>query len=314
MRSFEDVPAIRERVPLLVGVYGPSGTGKTFSALRLATGMRNVVGGDIHVIDTEARRALHYADRFAFRHVDFRPPFSPDDYSAALSHCASKGARVIVVDNMSHEHEGQGGVLEWHDAETDRLARGDDNKRERVKMLAWQAPKAARRRLINQVLQLGLSVVFCFRAKEKLKLLRGKDPEPLGWQPIAGEEFVYEMTATALLLPGANGIPSWNPPHDGERAMIKRPAQFEALFQQFNGKQLCEEMGETMARWAEGDVPVTVPTREELEARIANGDTHASLDATVKFLASLRGRLDPVIGKLMVEKIKTKRATLAEGA
>lgn len=271
MRSFEDLPAVRERVPLLVGVYGASGTGKTFSALRLAEGMRRVVGGDIHVIDTEARRALHYADRFTFRHVDFRPPFSPDDYAAALAHCAKKGARTIVVDNMSHEHEGQGGVLEWHEAETARLCRGDDSKRERVKMLAWQAPKASRRKLINTMLQLGINGVFCFRAKEKLKMVRGRDPEPLGWMPIAGEEFIYEMTATALLLPGANGIPTWNPANEGERAMVKRPAQFHELLSQFDGKQLCEDIGEQMARWAEGDNgPAVKAHRDALDAADAN--------------------------------------------
>ena len=76
-RTFEDREAVREQVPLLVGLMGPSGGGKTFSALRLATGFQRVSGGDIFVIDTEARRALHYADRFKFRHIAFPAPFGP---------------------------------------------------------------------------------------------------------------------------------------------------------------------------------------------------------------------------------------------
>ena len=63
-RTFEAKPAVRQKVPLLCGLVGPSGGGKTFSALRLATGMQQVSGGDIYIVDTEARRALHYADRF----------------------------------------------------------------------------------------------------------------------------------------------------------------------------------------------------------------------------------------------------------
>jgi len=38
-RTFTDIPAVRERVPLLVGLVGPSGSGKTYSALRLASGI-----------------------------------------------------------------------------------------------------------------------------------------------------------------------------------------------------------------------------------------------------------------------------------
>lgn len=99
MRTFEDKPAARERVPLLIGLMGPSGGGKTYSALRLATGIQRVSGGEIFVVDTEARRALHYADRFRFRHLAFAPPFGSLDYLAAIEHCAKKGAGVVIVDS-----------------------------------------------------------------------------------------------------------------------------------------------------------------------------------------------------------------------
>ena len=97
-RSFETKPAVRESVPLLVGLTGPSGCGKTYSALRLATGIQSVTGGEIAVIDTEARRALHYADYFNFQHLEFREPFGSVDYLEALRHCHAQGAKVIVVE------------------------------------------------------------------------------------------------------------------------------------------------------------------------------------------------------------------------
>ena len=184
-RTFDDKPAARESVPLLIGLMGPSGGGKTFSALRLGTGMQRVSGGEIFVIDTEARRALHYADRFRFRHVVFEAPFSPLDYLAAIEHCVKRGAKTIIVDSMSHEHEGPGGVLEMHAAEVKRMAGGDTGKAERVKMLAWAKPKADRRRMINSILQVPCNFIFCFRAKEKLKIERGKEPEPRGFMPLA---------------------------------------------------------------------------------------------------------------------------------
>ena len=157
-RRFDAKPATREHVPLLLGLMGPSGSGKTFSALRLASGIQTVSGGDIYVIDTEARRALHYADQFKFKHIEFNPPFASVDYLSALEHCVKAGAGVVVVDSMSHEHEGPGGVLDYHERELDRIAGNDYGKRERVKMLAWQKPKADRRKLINGLLQLNANL------------------------------------------------------------------------------------------------------------------------------------------------------------
>src|SRR4051812_34294852 len=120
-RTFDDRPATREKTPILVGLVGPSGTGKTYSALRLAAGFQRVSGGETYLIDTEARRALHYAEKFTFRHRAFGAPFSPLDYLSAIEHCVKKGATTIIVDSMSHEHEGPGGVLEMHTAEHARL-------------------------------------------------------------------------------------------------------------------------------------------------------------------------------------------------
>lgn len=252
-RSFEDKPAVRERVPLLVGLVGPSGGGKTYSALRVATGIQKVTGGDIYFIDTEARRALHYADRFKFRHVAFGAPFGPLDYLAAIEHCVSKGAKTIIVDSMSHEHEGPGGVLELHDKETDRLCKEWKVPRGVAQLSAWAKPKGERRRLINSILQIQCNFIFCFRAKNKLKIKKGEDPRPMGFMPIAGEEFVFEMTLNCLLLPGANGVPTWQPDEEGEKCMIKLPEQFRALMLNGGSKiVLSEATGEEFAKWAEG--------------------------------------------------------------
>jgi hypothetical protein len=251
-RTFEDQPAVRERVPLLVGLAGASGSGKTFSALRLATGMQSVVGGEIYCIDTEHRRALHYADDFTFRHLPFEAPFSPLDYLAAIEHCVKQGASVVIVDSMSHEHEGPGGVLEMHDAALDRMAGDDHAKRQRMTFTAWAEAKTQRRRLINSILQLGVNAVCCFRAKEKIKIQRGKDPLSLGWMPIGGDEFVYEMTLNCLLHPASGGVPTWSPEMPGEKQMIKLPAQFAGVFKQ--SQPLSEDIGTALAQWAAGDV------------------------------------------------------------
>lgn len=279
-RVFEDHEAKRGAVPLLVGLVGPSSGGKTFSALRLATGIQRVTGGDIFVIDTESRRALHYADQFKFRHVPFAAPFGPLDYLAAIEHCVKRGAKVVVVDSMSHEHEGPGGVLEQHAEEVMKQARRDDGsideaKAERVKLGAWSKPKAARRRMINTILQMPISSIFCFRAKEKLEIKAGQPPKPKGFMPIAGEEFVFEMTINCLLMPKAGGIPTWRSNEIGELATMKLPRQFEQLFA--DPAPLSEDHGETMARWAEGGAA----SRFEELLQEVNGASMAELEAAI---------------------------------
>ena len=279
-RVFEDSEAKRGAVPLMVGLVGPSSGGKTFSALRLATGIQRVTGGDIFVIDTESRRSLHYADQFKFRHVPFEAPFGPLDYLAAIEHCVKRGAKVVIVDSMSHEHEGPGGVLEQHAAEVERQAKRDDGtideaKAERVKLGAWAKPKAARRRMINTILQMPISSIFCFRAKEKLEIKTGQPPRPKGFMPIAGEEFVFEMTINCLLLPKAGGVPTWQSKEIGELATMKLPRQFEQLFA--DPTPLSEDHGETMARWAEGGA---VSRFEELARDIGAADM-ATLETVI---------------------------------
>lgn len=263
-RTFEVKPAVRESVPLLIGLMGPSGSGKTFSALTLAEGIQSVTGGDIYGVDTEARRMLHYADRFKFKHVQFDAPFGSLDYLAAMRQCVKAGAGVVIVDSMSHEHEGPGGMLDMHDQELDRLAGSDWQKRERVKMLAWQKPKANRRALINGLLQLNANFIFCFRAKETVKPVRvnGKtEIVPQGFMPIAGDEFLFEQTVNCLLLPKSNGVPTWQSENVGERLMMKLPQQFEDIFA--DRKPLNQEIGRALATWAKGG---TASPRQEQAA------------------------------------------------
>lgn len=256
-RQWEAAPAKRAATPLLVGLMGPSGGGKTYSALELATGMQSVTGGDIYCIDTESRRALHYADRFKFMHVPFTAPFSSEAYRDVLTWVVrEKGAKIVIVDSMSHEHEGEGGYLEYHDAELERLAGSGASQETRDKrnMQAWIKPSAARQALIRRILHLDANFIFTFRAKEKIKPEGGKIVEQ-GFMPIAGDAFLYEMTVCALLMPAAMGIPTWKSAMPGERQMIKPAEQFTRLFDGYGmaKKPLSREHGRGLALWAQGD-------------------------------------------------------------
>lgn len=261
-RRFLIQPAVRRPVPLLLGLAGPSGSGKTYSALRLATGIARVAGGDIVVIDTENRRAQHYADHFAFQHIDFAPPYGPLDYLAAIQTAERTKPACIVIDSLSHEHDGEGGTLDSVTAELDRLAGADTSLQQKLAAAAWRKPKAARRALLSGLLRLETHVIVCIRANERTRMARealAVEPVEMGLTPIAAPEFLFELTASALLKAGAQGNPTWASALPGEHAAIKLPRQFEPVFK--SAGALDERHGELLARWAAGETLPPAPTK-----------------------------------------------------
>lgn len=236
-------PAIREQVGLLLGLIGPSGGGKTMSAMRLASGM--VKDGErFAVIDTESRRALHYADMFKFDHLELHPPFRPDTYAEAIKAAARAGYKAIVVDSFSHEWAGEGGILDWQEDELTRMAGDDWKKREACKMASWIKPKMAHKKMVQTLLQINANLILCFRAEEKIKMEKDASNKtvivPAGWQPICSKELPFELTVSFLLTPDKPGYPQ----------PLKLQEQHKALFPL--DKPINEESGKRVAEWAAG--------------------------------------------------------------
>lgn len=228
-----------------IGIVGPPGGGKTFSALRLAKGIQSVRGGDIHLIDTEGGRARKYGDEFKFQHVDFTPPHRPSDFLAAIQQQDTKKPAAIIVDSASDEHEGQGGYLEWHDEEIPRMGGNE--------WAAWSKPKAARKRLITGLLQIRTPLIFTFRAREKTQSTKDGGRTKIiniGWQPVAPLEIVHALDVTCILPPRADGVPVWKSDKIGEDFIIKLPKFLAHAFQQ--NAALDEETGRLLALWAKG--------------------------------------------------------------
>ena len=303
-RTFKIEPAVRKRVPLWISVNGPSGCGKTKSALRMAAGAQKIVGGKVAVVDTENDRALHYADEYEkaygyrFDHIHFDPPFGSLHYLAAILQAARAGATVIVTDSGSHEHDGIGGLLEEHEAEIDRMQEeqqrrwGKTSDREALSMAAWKQPKMDRRRMINELMQLGVILIWCFRAKPKQDMeAKGKDRDK-GFMPVSGDDLLFEMTVAMMLPALSEGVPDWKPEKRGERASVKK-GPFKKLFER--ARQVDEEMGTAMATWALGSA---VPETSDA----AKMGTATERAAIVRDLVTLRDKL-----KWDVEKSKKWR-------
>lgn len=250
--TFTFRPAVRENVSLIIGVAGGTGAGKTYSAMRLATG----ISGDkrFAVIDTEAGRAKHYADSFKFDHGDLTPPFTPESYSEAIKAADAAGYPVIVVDSVSHVWAGDGGVLDWQEAELTRMAGDDWKRREAVKMAAWIKPKMAHKAMVQKLLQVRAHLILCFRAEQKIDMIRGEDGKMKiipklsatgldGWIPVCDKSLPFELTCSFLLLATEPGIPH----------PIKLEERHRALFP--FGKPIDEEAGQRLAQWASGAPP-----------------------------------------------------------
>lgn len=209
-RKFDVTKATPVDTHVRIALVGAAGSGKTFSALRLATGF----GGKIVLIDTENKRSSKYSKRFDFQQIDFQPPFNPASYGDAIDSAIAAGADTIIIDSMSHEHEGDGGVLEMAENFLEKRAGQDYKKREQLKFASWIAPKRERTQLIvNKIQRLPVNIILCFRAKEVTKPVRnaqGKIEPIKEWDMIGGDEYRYEMDVTMFLPSGSDGVPDWN--------------------------------------------------------------------------------------------------------
>src|SRR3954468_747728 len=150
-------PATRSEEPLLIGIVGPPGGGKTLSALKLAKGIQSVRDGDIIVIDTEGGRSRKYNDQIPFKIVEMVGGRS-NDFLEAIRAQLPLSPAAIIVDSMSDEHEA---YLEWHDEMVPKMGNNE--------WAAWAKPKAARKQLISGLLKIKVPLIFTFRAREKTK-------------------------------------------------------------------------------------------------------------------------------------------------
>jgi len=240
-RNFEAKDATRSEEPLLLGMIGPPGGGKSLSSLRIAAGIKSVRGGDIIVIDTEGGRSRKYNDQIPFKIVEL-PNGRSNDFLDAIRAQLPANPAAIIVDSLSDEHES---YLEWHDEMVPKMGGNE--------WAAWAKPKAARKLLISGILKIKVPLIFTFRAREKTKqeVLNGKKVVTnIGWQPVAPLEIVHTLDLTCILPPRADGVPVWKSDKIGEDFIIKLPNYLAPFIEQ--GKPLSEQMGAAFARWAKG--------------------------------------------------------------
>ena len=241
--TFEYRDAVRRDTNLLILLAGGTASGKTESAMRLATGLAG--GQPFAVIDTEAGRALHKADDYRFKHAELDEPFTPERYTEAIKAADAAGFPVIVIDSGSHEYEGVGGVLDIQAAEFERMG-----SKEGARMASWIEPKRRHKRFVQELLRVTAHVILNLRAQDQIEITKqdGKTvvrpKESLigaeGWIPICEKRLPFEATISLLLLQSNPGVPV---PIKLERRHIDLVPL---------DRPLDEQVGASLAEWAAG--------------------------------------------------------------
>jgi hypothetical protein len=179
------IEAERTQLCLRCALFGPSGSGKTMTALRMAKGIAEKMGVRFAVIDTEARSASKYADRYKFV-VENLENKTIDGYITAMHEACDAGYKVLVIDSLSHA---------WRELtdEVDRITQASQSKNS---FLSWAKVNPKQKRLVEAILNFPGHIIatMCSRTEWVIGEKNGKNaPEKLGLTPEQGKGIEYEF-------------------------------------------------------------------------------------------------------------------------
>jgi len=235
--------ATKEQAKLRMGIIGPAGSGKTYTALLTA---RNLVpDGKIAVLDTERGSASKYADIFEFDVCELES-FHPENYIKTIQAAEEAGYDVLIIDSLSHAWTGKDGALELVDKAAAR-ERGNS-------FAAWRHVTPLHNAMVDAMIGARLHLIVTMRSKVEWvveKDERGKSvPRKIGLQPVQRDGLEYEFDVVADM--------------DLDNNFIVSKTRCPAL----RGKVINlpnEEPAKTLRAWLSDGVPVVEP--EEPEAK-----------------------------------------------
>ena len=166
---------------LRMALIGASGSGKTYSALSIASHL----GENVGVIDTERGSSALYCDEFDFQLCDLVNP-TPENYINAIK--AAANFDVLIIDSFSHA---------WYELLIMAGQRFEN----------WSKVRPVERQLINAVLDHPGHVLITMRTKteyvvEMVENRSGKmsnQPRKVGTTPIQSKDIEYEFDISGNL-------------------------------------------------------------------------------------------------------------------
>jgi hypothetical protein len=292
-------PAVAEVINARIALSGPAGSGKSFTALTIATSLSDRVA----VIDTERGKVLEHAKprgRFEFAH---KAPnrFDPMDLVKLLAQAGANEYGTVIIDSLSHYWMGTGGALEFVDnhPRADKFSGG------------WKAYRPIENAMLDAILAYPGHVIVTLRTKTAYVVEtneRGKsEPRKVGLKPEQRDGIDYEFSIVGEMDREHTLTVTKSTCEDLVDARIIKPGR---------------ETAEVIARWA--GLGVTLPTA--IEYRDAALESHATVDVIrgAYFEAQRRNMLGAAIidefgepsslGELLIRLGKERAADSMVGA
>lgn len=251
--TFEIKKATKYASKLRLALIGISGSGKTYSALEIAT----TLGKKICLIDTEFGSASKYADKFNFDTLPLET-FSPLTYVEALEYVDKQGYDVVIVDSLSHAWMGKDGALE----QVDRAAKRSQSANT---FAAWRDVTPMHNKLVDSLLRVKAHLIVTMRAKSEYVMeeyevggRKKTKPVKVGLAPIQRDGLEYEFDVVGDMDIENNYIVSKTRCSELHQAVINKP-----------GKQFAM----TLLNWLDGaPAPARVEPQTEKSSTTVNGN------------------------------------------
>jgi hypothetical protein len=175
--------AQRRQAKIKLALQGTSGSGKTMSALLLASGITD--WSKIAVIDTENHSADLYAHLGEYNVLQLSKPFTPERYIKAIEVCENASMDVIILDSITHEWDGSGGILDLH---SNMPGNSFTN---------WGKMTPRHNAFVQKILESPCHIISTIRTKTDYAMVEKNNKysvEKLGLKGITRDGMDYEMT------------------------------------------------------------------------------------------------------------------------
>ena len=178
--------AERRKAKLRLAITGPAGSGKTYSALLIAFG----IGGKTALLDTENGSGDLYSALGDYDICSISAPFTVQKYIDAIKSAEQASYDILILDSISAEWAGSGGLLNLH---TQLTSSSKANS-----FAAWGQVTPKHNAFIDAIINSRLHIICTIRSKTEYAQIqneRGKtEIRKMGLGLVQREGIDYEFT------------------------------------------------------------------------------------------------------------------------